>query len=89
MKYETSVGLVAEAISSHKTFMDTLGRPTVLLTAMNVIDDVRDQALIVTYDYPTFAGLRKPITIFAGVMAVFATAWFVGSIDVSIGKKKA
>lgn len=44
--------------------------------------------MIVTYDYPFTAGLRKPITIFLGVFAVFLTAWVVGKLDVSIGKKR-
>lgn len=86
--------------------MDTLGRTTLALTAMNVIDESRDEELIVslnhshldigpcrgltglpqvTYDYPISAGLRKPITIFVGVLAVFITAWVIGRLDVSIG----
>ena len=68
--------------------MDTLGRTTVILSAMNVIDESRGQALIVTYDYPFTAGLRKPLTIIAGMMAVFATAWTLSLLDTSIGKKK-
>ena len=67
--------------------MDTLGRTSLTLTAMNVIDDSREKSLIVTYDYPFSAGFRKPVTIFLGIMAVFATAWGVGKLDVSIGKK--
>lgn len=78
--------VVAAELSSHKTFMDTLGRTTLKLTAMNVVDQVRDQDVIITYDYPLMAAYRKPIAIFAGVMAVFTTAWAIGSLDVSIGK---
>lgn len=48
VKFETAVPLVAEEITSHKTFMDTLGRTTLKLTAMNVIDGSRDQDLIVS-----------------------------------------
>ena len=66
--------------------MDTLGRTTLKLTAMNVVDQSRDQDVIVTYTYPITAAFRKPVTIFAGVMAVFITAWGVMSLDVSIGK---
>lgn len=67
--------------------MDTLGRTTLTLTAMNVIDDSRDTNLVVSYEYPFMAGFRKPITIFAGVLAVFTTAWVIGQVDTSIGKK--
>jgi oligosaccharyltransferase complex subunit alpha (ribophorin I) len=68
--------------------MDTVGRTTLTLSATNVIDEARDQSIIVTYDYPFTAGLRKPLTIAAGVLSVFVTAWLVGSLDVSIGRKK-
>ncbi|MCJ1379630.1 dolichyl-diphosphooligosaccharide--protein glycosyltransferase subunit 1 [Xylographa soralifera] len=88
VKYQTSVPIVAESISQHKTFMDTLGRTSLTLTAMNVIDESRDADLLVTYEYPLTAGLRKPITIFLAVMAVFTTAWVVGQLDTSIGKSR-
>ncbi|MCJ1450828.1 dolichyl-diphosphooligosaccharide--protein glycosyltransferase subunit 1 [Mycoblastus sanguinarius] len=86
VKYQSPVPLVASEVSLHKTFMDTLGRTTLKLTAMNVVDEARDKDLIVTYDYPFIAAYRKPITIFAGVMAVFVTAWGIGRLDVSIAK---
>ncbi len=78
--------VVTSTISLHKTFMDTLGRTTLELTAMNVVDESRDKDLVVTYDYPFTAAYRKPITIFVGVMAVFATAWAIGRLDISIAK---
>ena len=78
--------VVASEISSHKTFMDTLGRTTLKLTAMNVVDESRDKYLIVTYDYPFMAAYRKPLTIFAGIMTVFATAWGIGRLDISIAQ---
>ena len=86
MEYESPVQIVSSEISSHKTFMDTLGRTTLKLTAMNMVDEARDKDVIVTYDYPFSAAYRKPITIFAGVLAVFATAWGIGRLDVSIAK---
>lgn len=73
----------------HKTFMDTLGRTELKLSATNVVDEARDVIVLVTYEYPYFAGLRKPITIFAGLAGVFVVAWMIGSLDNSIGKKKA
>lgn len=48
VKFETAVPLVADEILSHKTFMDTLGRTMLKLTAMNVVDASRDQDLIVS-----------------------------------------
>ena len=78
--------MVASELSLHKTFMDTLGRTTLKLTAMNVVDESRDQDIIVTYDYPLTAAVRKPLTIFAGIIVVFVAAWGIGNLDTSIGK---
>lgn len=68
--------------------MDTVGRTTIKLTAVNIVDDLRDRELIVTYDYPLLAGLRKPIVIFTGFVSLFFAAWAIGSIDTSIRGKK-
>ncbi|KAI9812039.1 MAG: dolichyl-diphosphooligosaccharide--protein glycosyltransferase subunit 1 [Pycnora praestabilis] len=86
INYTTPIPILTSTTSSHRTFMDTLGRSTLRLTALNVVDDARDKDLIVTYDYPLTAGLRKPITIFLGVLSVFVMAWGIGRLDVSIGK---
>ncbi|KAF3033562.1 dolichyl-diphosphooligosaccharide--protein glycosyltransferase subunit 1 [Didymella heteroderae] len=88
VNFHTTVPIVANETTLHKTFMDTLGRTALTLTAINLVDDFRDRDLIVTYDYPWTAGYRKPIVITLGAFAVFAFVWAVGSIDTSIGKKK-
>ncbi|OAL33713.1 hypothetical protein AYO20_07051 [Fonsecaea nubica] len=72
----------------HKTFMDTLGRTELKLTAYNVVDEARDVTILVTYEYPFLAAFRKPMTIFTGLAVVFVLAYLVGSVDTSIGKKK-
>lgn len=41
----------------------------------------------ITYDYSLWDALRKPFTITAGLLAVFAAAWSIGNIDVSIKKR--
>lgn len=64
--------------------MDTLGRTTLTLTARNIVDEVRDREIIVTYDYPFMAGLRKPMAIFGAVLSLFATAWVLGSLNLGI-----
>ncbi|MCJ1470301.1 dolichyl-diphosphooligosaccharide--protein glycosyltransferase subunit 1, partial [Pseudocyphellaria aurata] len=81
IKYQTSVPLVSAEISTHKTFMDTLGRTCLKLSAMNLIDESRDEDLFVTYDYSFSAALRKPITVFLGVATVFVAAWAVGRLN--------
>jgi oligosaccharyltransferase complex subunit alpha (ribophorin I) len=68
--------------------MDTVGRTTLTLTARNVVDEIRDRELIVTYEYPLLAGLRKPMILFASVTALFVAAWAIGSLDVGIAGRK-
>lgn len=87
IKFATAVPLAADSITLHRTFMDTLGRPSVHLTAFNLVDEWRGKDVVLTYDYAFGAAYRKPLTISVAVFAVFATAWLVGSLDVSIGKK--
>ena len=68
--------------------MDTIGRTALTLKAINIVDDLRDRELIVTYDYPLLAGLRKPLVIFVGFVSLFAAVWAIGSVDVGIHGKR-
>ncbi len=85
--FETTIPLISNTTSLHRTFMDTLGRTTLELTAINVVDELRDRELVVMYDYPFSARFRKPLTIFGGILLVFVVSWVVGNLDVSIGSK--
>lgn len=80
--------LISNATDLHHTFMDTQGRTTLTLTALNIVDDIRDRELIVAYDYPFSAGLKKPVTMMAAVMAVFLVSWGISNLDNSIGRKR-
>ena len=75
--------------SLHKTFMDTLGRSELKLVARNVVDELRDAELLVTYQYTLASALRKPVSIVLGLLTVFGVAFAAGSIDTSIGKSRA
>lgn len=87
IKYSTTVPLTSANISLHKTFMDTIGRSTLTLSANNIFDDQRDRELIITYDYPLIASLRKPLVLFSGFLSLFVGAWLMGSLDVGIRAK--
>lgn len=76
--------ITSESITLHRTFMDTIGRTTLTLRARNVFDEIRDREVVVTYEYPFVAGLRKPLVIAASIAAVFVAAWAIGSLDVGI-----
>ena len=87
VEFESAVPLVSSEVSRHRTFMDTLGRTTLKLSAINLIDSSRDQTITVSYDYPVTAAFRKPVTVFVGVMAVFVAAYVIGKVDISISAK--
>jgi oligosaccharyltransferase complex subunit alpha (ribophorin I) len=78
---------IKASVTPHKTFMDTLGRTALTLTVDNLSDEARDAQLLVTYDYSFWDGMRKPVTITAGLLTVFVAAWAIGNIDVSIKKR--
>jgi len=66
--------------------MDTVGRPTIKLTAFNVADDVRDVTdLVVEYDYPWINNYRKPAIVAVSILAVFAVSWVLGGLNLTIG----
>ncbi|KAF2227859.1 Ribophorin I [Elsinoe ampelina] len=88
VKYETEAHVISTETTNHKTFMDTLGRTTLKLTAINVVDEAREKGVVVTYDYPFLAGFRKPIVITSSIFGIFAAAWLVSQLDVSIGRKR-
>jgi oligosaccharyltransferase complex subunit alpha (ribophorin I) len=88
IQFSTRVPLASNEITTHKTFMDTLGRPTLTLTALNVVDDWRDKDLVITYDYPWTAGYRKPLTIAAGLGSLLLGVYLISSVDTSIGRRK-
>lgn len=54
IKYQTPVSLISDEISTHKTFMDTLGRTCLKLTAINMIDESRDEDLFVSFYFLPF-----------------------------------
>lgn len=59
-----------------------------IVNARNLVDDFRDREIVVSYDYPLLASLRKPIVIFASMVGVFVTAWVIGGIEVKFSTKK-
>ncbi|KAK5946804.1 dolichyl-diphosphooligosaccharide--protein glycosyltransferase subunit 1 [Knufia obscura] len=80
--------LLTESRSLHKTFLDTLGRTTLTLSTTNVVDDLRDMEVLISYEYSMASALRKPISIIAGFSSVFVVAWLLSLVDTSIGRKQ-
>lgn len=62
---------ISEERYLHHTFLDSLGRTAIKLSFANVVDERRGKEIIVIYEYPRFAGLRKVIVVALGVLAIF------------------
>lgn len=91
IKFDTALpasSIVSHSVDLHKTYLDTLGRTTLTITASNIVDDFRDRELIVTYDYPFTASLRKPMVVFVSMLGVFIVAYVIGGVEVKFASKK-
>lgn len=91
MKYYTTVpeaSITEVNLDTHKTFLDTLGRPALTIKAHNLVDDFRDRELIVSYDYSLSASLRKPLIVFVSMVGLFVAAWVIGGVEVKFSSKK-
>ena len=75
-------------VEIHRTFLDTLGRTALVIQGRNLVDDLRDRELVVTYDYPLSAALRKPLIVFASAITVFVTAWALGNVELKFDARK-
>lgn len=91
VKYHTSVptsSIAETGVEIHKTFLDTIGRTALIIKARNLVDDFRDRELILSYDYPLMASLRKPLMVFGSTIAFFAGVWAIGNIELKFASKK-
>jgi oligosaccharyltransferase complex subunit alpha (ribophorin I) len=90
VNYHTTIpesSITYAGVELHNTFLDTIGRTVLVIKARNLVDGFRDRELVVSYDYPLLASLRKPLVVFGTAMAVFVAAWVLGNIDMKFSSK--
>ena len=90
VRYFTNIpesAIVKASVDIKKTYLDTVGRTDVTITASNLVDDFRDREFIVSYDYTLAAALRKPFVVFASMVGVFAAGWVIGGLEFRIARK--
>ncbi|KAI0515201.1 Ribophorin I [Xylaria bambusicola] len=80
--------ITEHSIDIVRTYLDTVGRTVLTIKARNLVDELRDRELIVSYEYSTVAALRKPFVIFSSTMAVFVGIWLLSKLDVSFSTKR-
>ena len=75
------------ALESHSTFLDTIGRPIVVIRARNLVDEHRDREVWVSYEVPLNAQLRKPLVVFVSALAGFVVWIAVARVEVRFRRK--
>ena len=78
--------LLEYSVSTHKTYLDTIGRTAVHIKARNLVDEFRDRDVLISYDVPSTVTLRKPLIVFGSMLAIFVGAWLVGQVEVGFSK---
>ncbi|CAJ2501219.1 Uu.00g040720.m01.CDS01 [Anthostomella pinea] len=73
--------ITGHSVDLERTYLDTVGRTVLTIKARNLVDDFRDRELIVSYDYSTMAGLRKPLIIFSSMISIFVGIWAISKVD--------
>jgi oligosaccharyltransferase complex subunit alpha (ribophorin I) len=82
--WESEVVVASAEIVLHQTFMDTLGRTTLVLTVRNAVDEWRGRRVVVAYQYGVLDALRKPFVFFGGALSLFVAWWVLGSVNTGI-----
>lgn len=83
-----SASITESTVDVHKTYLDTIGRTAVTFKARNLVDDLRDREITISYDYSVASALRKPLVVFSSMLVVFTAAWAVGSLDFGFSRSK-
>lgn len=68
-------------VEIRQTFLDTVGRTVLVIKARNLNDDFRGRELIVSYDVPFMADIRKPLVIFGSMVVTFIAAYVIGGVQ--------
>ena len=80
--------VVSTAVESHSTFLDTAGRACVVIRARNLVDEFRDRDVLVSYEVPWRAMLRKPAVVFIGALAGYVVWSIVSRFEVRFSRKR-
>ncbi|KAK3335743.1 Ribophorin I [Cercophora scortea] len=84
IKYYTTIpalSITEAEVTVHKTFLDTIGRGALVIKGHNLVDDFRERELVVSYDVPFMASIRKPLIVFGSAMVLFVSTWILGSVN--------
>lgn len=71
--------------STHTTYLDTTGRPVVVLTYKNLTDK-HTGVIYVAYKVPLSAHLKKPIAVGTALFSIFFVAFLWKRVDLKLEK---
>ena len=57
-----------------------------IIEARNLVDDLRDREVIVSYDYTLLSSLRKPVVVFSSAIGLFVAAYLIGGVELKFSK---
>ena len=84
---ETPFPIDRESHAIHKTYLDTIGRPLIVLDKFNVIND-HSKDIQISYAYNSFELMRKPLTVSKYLLGAFLLSMVYSRIEFGIGKSK-
>ncbi|KAJ6539333.1 oligosaccharyl transferase alpha subunit [Mycena capillaripes] len=85
VEYATPYPAVSSFMSTHTTYLDTVGRPAITLHFKDLTER-HAQPIFVSYNVPLSAHLKKPIAVAVAFLSVFAFALVTRRIDLRIHK---
>ncbi|KAJ7682815.1 Ribophorin I [Mycena polygramma] len=86
VEFATPFPAISSSMSTHVTYLDTVGRPTITLHFRDLTER-HAQPIYVSYNVPLSAHLKKPIAVAVAFLSVFAFALATRRIDLRIHKK--
>jgi len=85
VEVHTAFPLDSEAHTITKTYLDTTGRYTVILEKADLVEEHLHNIMI-TYDYPAWALLQKPLAASGAFFIVFLLSMVISRMEFQIGK---
>ncbi|OMH80234.1 Dolichyl-diphosphooligosaccharide-protein glycosyltransferase subunit 1 [Zancudomyces culisetae] len=69
------------------SFLDSVGRTKITFKLSNVVSD-HTVPIVLSYRYPTYAYLIKPLSVAAFLLVLFISSMFISRLDLSLSKRR-
>lgn len=89
LQVKTPFPVTEQAREKHLTYLDTAGRPVVVLSTKNVVPSVHNQYFQVTYRFSSSTLIREPFLVVIAVFALCFAFMVLTRVDLRISKPRA